>query len=134
MIADPGTINQLVIISISIAIVNLTTVHWVWSKRIKRLRSLIELAKKMDGYYSITVVKLGVYCGLCLLMAVGFFLTDSVVFTAVFILLVVAEVLQWPSPGTFSRDLQIRGNEKDMIMQGKDLIERRKPAHGKNGR
>jgi hypothetical protein len=104
----------------------LTIVHWVYFERLKRLKKIIELAGKMDGYYSITFMRMCTYCACELLTAVGFYLTASPLFTGMFVLVAATGVLQWPSPSAFCRTLKLRGAERDMIMHGRDLMQKKR--------
>ncbi len=124
MLPDPETESTLLIVSIIIFFVDLTTVNLLWRMRLKRLNALIELAKKMDGYYTLTILKMAVYCGYSLMMAAGFFLTGSAWFTGLFILTSVLLVLQWPSPSSFCKYYTLRNDERDMIMRGTDVKKR----------
>lgn len=109
-----------------ISIVSLTTVHWLYIFQIRKSRSLIEIAKKMDKFYSLSFLKMGAYCASSLLMAIGFLLTANMIFTVAFIVLSLAMVLQWPSRGSFCRWYELRGKEQEIIMTSGDLYKRNK--------
>ncbi len=79
-----------------------------------------ELAKKMDGYYVLTLLKMLVYSGYSLIMAAGFFLTGSDWFTGLFILMSLVLGLQWPTPSAFCKYFTLRNDEREMIMEGSD--------------
>jgi hypothetical protein len=49
-------------------------------------------------------------------MAAGLFLTGSEWFAIYFLGLVVWLVFQWPSPRRVSKDLKLRGDEKQMVL------------------
>src|SRR5258708_7224438 len=84
-----------------IFLIDLTIVHWVWSAKIQRLQTLSELARKMDGYFSLALFKMASYCGCSLLMAAGFFLTGNSLFTVLFLIIVITLTFQWPSSTSF---------------------------------
>jgi hypothetical protein len=124
----PGQRVETILLSIGsvIFLIALTTVHWVYYDRLRRLKKLIELARKMDGYFSITFMRMIVYCASGMLAAVGFYLTASPYFTGMFALEVAIGVLQWPSPSAFCRTLKLRGAERDMIIHGRDILQKKK--------
>lgn len=122
---DPNGVATNLIAAGIIVIADLTIVHLWWVFKMNRLRSLIEIARKMDGYFSITVAKMIVYCITSFIAAVGFFLTGSEWFSWLFLALEVALVLQWPSRKSFCRQLALRNDEKAMIMQNVDFYQKR---------
>lgn len=104
-----------------IFLLDLTIVHWVWSAKIKRLKILIELARKMDGYFSLMLFRMGSYCICSFIMAAGFFITGNSLFTGLFLVIIITTVFQWPSSSAFCRHFNLRGGERDMIMKSLDL-------------
>jgi hypothetical protein len=121
--ADDRLANLIAALIATIA--DLTIVHLWWSYRMKRLRSLIEISKKMDGYYSLMVTKMAVYSFTCLIMATGFFLTGSEWFSGLFMVIAVGLILQWPSRSSFCSQFQLRADEKAMIMENVDFYQKR---------
>jgi hypothetical protein len=121
MMPDLETETTLLTIAIIIFFIDLTIVHLWWRIRLRRLETLLELAKKMDGYYSLTLLKMAVYCSFSLLSALGFFLTGSDWFTGLFILTSALLILQWPTPSAFCRYFTLRNDEREMILNGTDV-------------
>ncbi len=111
-----------------IFLIILTIVHWLYNVRIRSLKKRIELAMKMDGFYSLTFLKLSTYCTCGLIASVGFYLTANSMFTGLFILIAIAAVIQWPSPSSFCRRMDIRGAERDMVLNNRDLYQKNKRA------
>ncbi len=75
----------------------------------------------MDGFFPLAVLKMAAYCFGSLLMAAGFFLSESHLFTAAFIAITMTIGFQWPSPSFFCNSLDLRGNERAMIMEAQDM-------------
>ncbi|MEJ0057572.1 MAG: hypothetical protein WDN75_19165 [Bacteroidota bacterium] len=117
---EPETETMLLTVAIVIFFIDLTSVHLWWKIRRKQLETLPELAKKMDGYYVLTLLKMLVYSGYSLIMAAGFFLTGSDWFTGLFILMSLVLGLQWPTPSAFCKYFTLRNDEREMIMEGSD--------------
>ena len=120
--------SEILLISalVIIFLITLTIVHWLYNIRVRRLRKLIELAMKMDGFFSLTFLKLSTYCTCGLISSVGFYLTANSMFTGLFILIAIAAVIQWPSPSSFCRRMNLRGPERDMVLNNLDLFQKNK--------
>ena len=99
-------------IAIVASLLILTSVYWVGRIRMNRLRKLIELARKMDGYHALTLLKMAGYCACSLLMATGFLLTGDSWFTALSIIIAVWIAFQWPSRVRFCTQFDLRGGER----------------------
>ncbi len=123
--ADPsGVVTNLIAVAL-IVFADLTIVHLWYMFKLSRLRSLIEISRKMDGYFSMTVTKMIVYCFTCLVAAAAFFLTGSEWFSGLFIALEIALIIQWPSRKSFCSKFALRNDEKAMIMQNVDFYQKR---------
>lgn len=109
-----------------IFLIALTSVHWLYNQRVKRLKKLLELARKMEGFFSLTFLKLSTYCTCGLIASVGFYLTANSMFTGLFILIAIAAVIQWPSPSSFCRRMDLRGSERDMVLNNRDIYQKNK--------
>ena len=117
---------MLVEIVLVASLLTLTSVHLAWYFKMKRTRKLLELARKMDGYYSFTFMKMIGYCGCSLIMSAGFYLTGDSWFTTVFMMIAFGIAFQWPSRRRFCRQFHLRGGERDMIMNNRDFFKKYK--------
>ena len=68
--------------TVLVFLIDLMIVQMMLNMRLKKYRKRTELASRMDGYFSIAVIRMAAYCGGALLTVVGFFLTGSSYFTA----------------------------------------------------
>ncbi len=120
--------DMIIILSVllTLLLVELMVFHLWWGKKIKRLKNVNELAKKMEGYFTLTLLKMSVYCSCSVLISAGFFLTANSGFTAVFVVVVMATAVQWPTPASFCRHLALGKNERDMMINNLDLYRRNK--------
>ncbi|MDZ4716288.1 MAG: hypothetical protein SH819_12555 [Cytophagales bacterium] len=121
VITDDGETTTLFLILNLVLVSDLTIVHFWWRARIRRIKGVPELANKMDGYFFLVVVRGGAYAFVSLLMAAGFYLTESIYFTGEFILLMILITMLWPTPASFSKQLGLRGSEHDMVLNNRDL-------------
>ncbi len=119
-----GVITNLIAVGIIVA-ADLTIVHLWWIFKMNRLRALIEISRKMDGYFSMMVTKMIVYCMTCLVCAGGYYFSGSEWFSGLFVMLELALILQWPSRKSFCAQLSLRNDEKAMIMQNVDFYQKR---------
>ena len=122
VLTDSEDAQTLLIVATLLLLLDLTIVQWVYGVRIERMKTLIELAKRMDGFYSLTVMRLGSYCGCAIVMGAGYYLTQSHVFTGLFGLILLIIIFQRPTPALFCRQFDLTRNEREMIMSGGDLI------------
>jgi hypothetical protein len=119
--------SEALLVSLTIVIlIGLTIVHLLWQNRMKRLRTLNELARKMDGYFVMVLARHGCYTAALLLLATGFYLTHSIYFTGLFIVLLLALLAQWPGAARFCMQFQLKGSERDLVLHNQDLP--RKPV------
>src|SRR6185436_8241317 len=121
IITDPATVVTILGAIVFFFVVDLTVVRWIWGARMRKLRMLLELAAKMDGYYRLVLLRKGSYCGFSLLLAIGFYLTANPGFTIMLLLIVVVSFLEWPSPTAFCRQFELDGNERDMVLKNLDM-------------
>ncbi|NOT77220.1 MAG: hypothetical protein HOP08_20035 [Cyclobacteriaceae bacterium] len=126
MVSDQEQEATLLLIVLVIFFIDLTTVHWLWSVKMKKIEKEIELAKRMDGYYSLTIMKMVMYCAGSLMMAFAFYLTSSMMFTAFFLAISIVIAFQWPSASAFCKHFRLHGREREMIMTGGDVVTKNK--------
>lgn len=109
----------LLILFPSIALIELTTVHLVLRRRLKQMRKIPGLGDKLDRYVSISSTATAASISASLLMLVGLFLTGDELFTVFFFVCVGLVYLQRPTPLYFSKQLQLKGDERELILKGK---------------
>ena len=92
----------------------------IFNKKIKSARNAQGLGAKLEKYFHITIVRYTFLSSAGLILAVGFFLTASDVFTCVFLLSLVFSAFCWPTGPRVSKELMLRGDEKEMVYFKKD--------------
>ena len=110
---------------VCIAIPLLALLGWVFAivtfnKKIKSARNGQGLGAKLDKYFTITIVR---YCFVSLagiILALGFLLTPADVFTALYLAHLAVSGLLWPTGPRVSRELMLRGDEREMVYFKKD--------------
>lgn len=123
--ADPIIVEareqtELWVVFIFFILIDLTIVHLLWVVGIRKMKGLNELATKMDRYFVLVLVRNGGYATGCLIMALGFFLTQSAYFTGMFLLIMLTVSFQWPTASRFARQLGLRGADLDMVLNNLD--------------
>lgn len=124
-IVDAAESQLLLIVLILILVCDLTIVHLLWRARLNSAKSFQELAKKMDRYFMLVVMRNGAYAIGSLLMAFGYFLTESDYFTGTFLVIMILVVFQWPRAVTFCDHLDLRGSDREMVLDNRDLTQRK---------
>jgi hypothetical protein len=101
-----------------IALVELTTVHWVISSKLKTISVLPSLGDRLDKYVPLAFMRTLSALFVSFLMLIGIFLTGDSWFTGYTVVMLLIIFLQRPTPASVSSQLQLRGNEKELILKG----------------
>lgn len=112
-------IEYLVIISLAV-VADWLVAAVLFDKKIKSVRNAQGLGAKLDKYFGITIVRFAFLSSASLLMALGFYLSGSDVFTMIYLLGLVLSSLLWPTSRRVSRHLRLRGDEREMVYFKKD--------------
>ncbi|MEX2232685.1 MAG: hypothetical protein WD824_11020 [Cyclobacteriaceae bacterium] len=83
----------------------------IFNKKIKSVRKAQGLGPKLDKYFGVTIVRFSLLSSASLILAVGFYLTKSDVFTALYVGGLVLAGLLWPTSSKVADDLQLKGDE-----------------------
>jgi len=117
-IEDEDTIQLLLTLFPLIALVELTTVHWAIGTKLKIISTMPSLGDRLDRYVPLAFIRTGSAVFVSLLMLTGVFLTGNLWFTGYTVMMLVIIFLQRPTPSSVSSQLQLKGNEKELIMKG----------------
>ncbi|MBI1770528.1 MAG: hypothetical protein HY015_06260 [Bacteroidetes bacterium] len=108
---------EILLISIPIIVlVILTIVQLGTLKRCKKITSEVSLGKKLDLYSPVIKRKINSIVWVSFLLAIGFFLTSDQRFSIYFGAIILWCAWQWPSPRRVSRDLKLKGDEREMVI------------------
>jgi len=114
---------EILVISIPIIVLAiLTIVQLEARKRFKKIADEPSLGKKLDLYSPVAKRKINSLVWCSLLLAVGFFLTSDQRFSIYFGVIIIWCAWQWPSPRKISRDLKLKGDEREMVMTKGDAF------------
>lgn len=91
-----------------------------FNKKIKSARNAQGLGAKLEKYFQITVVRFAFLSSAGLILAIGFLLTSSDLFTGVFLVSLVLSAFYWPTGPRVSKELMLRGDEREMVYFKKD--------------
>ena len=92
------------------------------AKKIKSARNEQGLGAKLEKYFGITVVRFSFLSAGNLLLAVGLYLTGSDAFTALYVAGLVLSAILWPTGKRVSKDLKLRGDEREMVYFKRDTF------------
>jgi hypothetical protein len=104
----------------AVALINLTTVHWLSLKRLRVYATEKGLGNKLDRYAEVISFRFGAGCASSLVLAIGAIATGSELFGLVFLLLLLWMAFQWPTSGKACRALRLKGDEYQMVFYKKD--------------
>lgn len=112
-------IEYFIVICLAVALGWLTAIIR-FNKKIKSVRNAQGLGAKLDKYFRITIVRFAFLSLASLLTALGFYLSGSDVFTGLYLVGLILSALVWPTSAKVSRDLRLRGDEREMVYFKKD--------------
>lgn len=95
---------------------------FLFSRRLKFLRTLNSLGSKLDGYFVLTFIRSALIVSGSLVLAGGFYLTENQVFTMLFVANFVLQLLFWPLPSRVCNDLHLKGDERTLVLYKKDQL------------
>jgi hypothetical protein len=101
-------------------VVNLTTVHGIAKRRLKKYSGEVGLGRKLDRYHEIVMFRIAASSASSLMMAAGLLLTGSELFGVLFMGILLWTLFQWPTARKACRDLQLKGDEYEMVLNKKD--------------
>ena len=92
----------------------------MFNKKIKSVRNEQGLGAKLYKYFRLTIVRWSFVASAGLMLAIGYFLTGSDVFTGLYLLSLVLSLFLWPTGPGVAAHLMLRGDEKEMVYFKKD--------------
>ena len=92
----------------------------LFDKQIKSARNAQGLGAKLAKYSEITTVRYCFHCCAGLILALGLFLSASDVFTVFYMASLGLSLLYWPTGRRVSRELMLKGDEREMVYFRKD--------------
>lgn len=94
----------------------------IFNKKIKSLRHQQGLGAKLEKYFKLTIVRYAILSSGNLLLAGGLYLTGSDLFTGFFAGGLVLSAMLWPTSHKVTRDLRLRGDEREMVRFRRDTL------------
>jgi hypothetical protein len=94
----------------------------IFNKKIKSLRKAQGLGPKLDKYFGLTIVRFSLISSASLILALGFYLSRSDVFSILYAAGLVFAGILWPTSGKVTDDLQLKGDEREMVYFKKDTF------------
>lgn len=93
-----------------------------FNKKIKPIRTGQGLRIKLEKYFYLTIVRYLILSIGCMVLAFGFHQTADDLFTGMFVLNLVLAGVLWPTAAKTSKDLKLRGDEREMVFYKKDTL------------
>jgi hypothetical protein len=98
------------------------TLAFYANKKIKSLRNRQGLREKLEKYFGLTIVRFLLLSIAALVLALGFFLAHNDFFTIGFMINLLLSAWHWPSPSKVSKELRLRGDEREMVYHKRDVL------------
>jgi hypothetical protein len=116
-------LNQVLLVALGLLVV----LDWgisifMFNRGIKATRTLDSLGNRLDRYYLFTLLRFALVVSGSIALAIGFYLTENAAFTILFISSLALLLLFWPTPGKVCDDLQLKGDERTLVLYKKDRL------------
>jgi hypothetical protein len=118
----PDPRREYLIVIPSAAVLDWMVATIIFNKKIKSMRHAQGLGAKLDKYFEITLVRYWLLSAASFLLALGFYLTGSDIFTGCYLVGLTASAMVWPTGRKVSNDLRLTGDEKEMVWFRKDAF------------
>ncbi|GHM98765.1 hypothetical protein WSM22_02550 [Cytophagales bacterium WSM2-2] len=97
-------------------LISLTIVHLGLRSECKIIGEEVGLGRKLELFYPVAKRKINSLVWASFVLAGGFFLTAHEWFSIYFGVVIVWSWVQWPSPRRACNDLNLKGDEREMVM------------------
>ena len=112
-----GTTFGFVSLIVPVFILGICTLSFlIFRRKLTYIDEKLELSKKLESYYHAALIMFAGLEGALVLSIVGFFLTLSNTFTAMFVIVLVFFSLIKPTPNRIANHLRLEGEERDIVM------------------
>ena len=108
------------VVLIAIAIMDLVAVSVIFHQAMKQISKAVALSEKLDRYFRMALIRYSVITMSCLLMALGYYLTDHIIFIYLFALGLILYLILWARPAAVCTHLKLKGDEREMVLYKKD--------------
>ena len=115
---DTELVFVLKIVLPAMALLELTSVHLVAFLKLKKIRKLRGMGERLDAYAILVTMKMIAGDVASVMMLAGLILTGEELFIGFFMLCLIFILFQRPTPARLSRQLQLKGDEKELILKG----------------
>jgi hypothetical protein len=105
-----------------IAVVDWIIITLLFRSMVNKISKLVGLNLKLERYYSATLIRYSVSVASCLILALGFYITDSSIFIGLFGMAIISFFVTWPRPAKVCNDLRLKGDEREMVFYKKHIL------------
>ncbi|MFM8913399.1 MAG: hypothetical protein ACKOE6_10880 [Flammeovirgaceae bacterium] len=116
VVAVQGFVDMILVIFPTLAVIDLTIVHWLAARQLAQHASEPSLGVRLDRYVKVVMLRAAAALMTSLLMALGLFLTQHMYFTIYFVVIIMWVIWQWPTPRKVGSDYRLKGDEKQMVL------------------
>jgi hypothetical protein len=119
---DEDTSQLILVVFSGYILVALVILDFVIKGYVKRIIKLIGLGIKLEKIGTLISVKLFILAFHNLLAAICLLVTNNIYFALLFVLLLIWYFLQWTTPASVCKILQLKGDEREMIISRGDAF------------
>jgi len=100
------------------AVLELTSVHLVAHLKLKKMRKLKGMGERLDQYAALTTLKMIAGVSASFIVSAGLVFTTDQLFIVFYVLSLLYILFQRPTPWRLSKQLQLKGDERELIIKG----------------
>lgn len=116
--------DEMVVLILSVVsalvIGELTIVHLYLRRHLRKLSAEAGLGNKMDGYVTLAMLRQFAASSAAMVLAICFYFTASNWSAIFFVCILLWTAWHWPSPKRFCKDLSVRSDERELILNSKE--------------
>lgn len=116
-------LNQIfLLVFILIVMADWLTAFFYFKAKVKSILTLGSLGERLDKYYVFTVVRFSLIVSGLVLLVFGFYLTEDLYFTILFVANLIGLAFFWPTSAKVCDDLNLKGEERRLILYKLDKL------------
>lgn len=112
----------LLIVFMIVVLIEWIVSFFIFRTSLKSILTLGSLGERLDHYYRFTIIRFCFLISGLVLLAIGFFLTQDQYFTILYVGSMVGMGLLWPTSAKVCDDLNLKGEERRLILYKLDKL------------
>lgn len=122
ILQDTGFNQVLLLVFILVVLTDWIVSFFLFKTNLKSILTLGSLGARLDRYYTFTLIRFSLMISGLVLFALGFYLTEDQYFSILFVASLVGLSFFWPTSAKVCDDLNLKGDERKLILYKLDKL------------